>query len=74
MADPEIDQRVVNRELTLCPNLAENFDVDELIQTCPECEGFYFSAVGCMNKCILSGEEPTKPCHHYELVFTDGAC
>lgn len=46
-----------------CSGLTNQFDTDELIETCEGCGRFY--AKCCTDRGI---------CHHSRIVFTDGAC
>jgi ribonuclease HI len=63
---PDGPQGVVNRRMNFCPALLSAFDTSQLYHICPHCHMFL-----CI--CCPDYENPT-PCHHYPVVFTDGAC
>lgn len=63
------EEGVIGRKLVFCPRL-QTFSTEELIQTCPECQAFCLFCCSCFQRRELL----EKPCHHYRLVFTDGAC
>lgn len=60
---------VIGRKMVFCPKL-QAFDVDELIQSCDDCNDFVLYCCSCSQ----SRPNLKKPCHHFRLVFTDGAC
>jgi len=69
MGHPNIEQR----KFTFCPNLAD-YDLEHLITQCPACTRFF--AACCLHQ-TFGGDLalPNKqPCHHFQLVFIDGAC
>ena len=68
-SDSEAEVGVIDRKLVLCP-LRQTLSTEQLIQTCPGCQAF------CLYCCYCSQNrlDLEKPCHHYRLVFTDGAC
>ena len=72
MADPDESgaEGIIARKMVFCPLLQE-FDTDELIVTCEECKDFFVCCCSCIQH---DRERPGKPCHHFRLVFTDGAC
>lgn len=64
---------IVNRKFSFCETLS-TFELDELIVQCPTCTK-YFAA--CCPHASFGGSklDPDKVvCHHFQLVFTDGAC
>lgn len=61
---------IVGRSLRFCPSLQE-FNTDDLILTCPECECFLLYCCSCSS---TYEAVPSKPCHHFQIMFTDGAC
>lgn len=65
-------QEISNRKLNLCASTAD-LPVDELIEECPECNFFVLYCCGCHYE-RLSTPGPNKPCHHFRVVLTDGAC
>ncbi|KAL8675092.1 MAG: hypothetical protein Q9168_000463 [Polycauliona sp. 1 TL-2023] len=65
---------VIGRSFILCPYL-RSFDTAELIRTCDDCSNFFVYCCGCLQEfkndgCSVDG----KTCHHFRLIFTDGAC
>ena len=72
MAPPNHDggEGVVGRKLVFCPRL-EEFDTKELIVTCENCTGYLLY---CCSHSSDSSKVSKKPCHHFRLIFTDGAC
>lgn len=71
-------QDAINRKLQLCPTVEEEFEFDEKFHACDKCGHFMLWCCGCNNKRINMlerGETPPEHiCHHYRIVFTDGAC
>lgn len=61
-------QHIFNRKYILCDQLKDNFDTHELIGSCPDCS--YFLATCCQHY----KQTRARTCHHFQLVFTDGAC
>jgi len=69
MGHPNIEQR----KFTFCPTLA-GYDLEHLITQCPVCTRFF---AACCPHEIFGGDLalPNKDhCHHFQLVFIDGAC
>lgn len=62
-------QRITQRRLEFCEYLSFAYTTDELIRKCDECHCFY--ATCCSHSAC--GHNDTV-CHHWRLVFTDGAC
>lgn len=64
-----------DRKLTLCPTTI-GWSVPELLQECPECKYFLLYCCACNNELIdlPRDRRPAKPCHHFFIAFTDGAC
>jgi len=60
------EEGIYRRRMIFCPALLNNFDTNELWIICDGCERFL-----CV--CCTDYNSPTT-CHHYSLVFTDGAC
>ena len=57
---------IFDRRMTFCPHLLSTFDTDELYKTCDHCDMFL---------CICCPDYERKTlCHHYPVVFIDGAC
>ncbi|KAH7916647.1 ribonuclease H-like domain-containing protein [Hygrophoropsis aurantiaca] len=59
----EEGEGIINRRFVLCSSL-KTFEVEELTTHCPHCLRFF--ALCCLH--------PEKICHHFRMVFTDGAC
>ena len=70
-----MEQCIYNRKLTLCPT-TESLSVDELVKECPECHQFVLFCCSCHQKKFRFplSPQPSTPCHHFRLIFTDGAC
>ena len=69
MSDYPEEPRISNRKAVFCPS-TEGFTVPMLVEECPECNDFIMYCCQC-----AYGKGPDdKPCHHYPIVFTDGAC
>lgn len=57
------------RRMEFCLSLRERYDQEDLIMECATCSRFYIRC------CQHDHERPSYyPCHHYQLVFTDGSC
>ena len=64
---------IEKRKFSFCPTVS-GLDIDNLIVECPKCTRFF--AACCPHK-SFGGDmfDPEKKlCHHYQIVFTDGAC
>jgi ribonuclease HI len=63
------------RKLTLC-DATTGWSVPKLLQECPECNDFLLYCCSCNNELLdlPRNHRPTKPCHHFRIIFTDGAC
>lgn len=67
--DPGADfQRVSDRKYILCDHLKSTYETKELITSCPDCS-FFFARC-----CSTNKHRQARICHHFRLVFTDGAC
>lgn len=69
-SDDESGEGIIGRKMVFCPRL-KTFEKDELIMTCPDCHCFFLYCCSCS---IQYFEEEAKACHHFRLVFSDGAC
>jgi ribonuclease HI len=69
------EEIVHDRKLVLCPTI-KDWSVPELLRECPNCKAFLLYCCGCNNRLqdLPQSRRPAKPCHHYRIVFTDGAC
>lgn len=67
-SDSEGEEGIIDRKLVFCPWL-QTFSIEEFIVTCPCCKAFCLYCCSCSQRQDLG-----KPCHHYRLIFTDGAC
>ncbi|KAL9597476.1 MAG: hypothetical protein Q9219_005109 [cf. Caloplaca sp. 3 TL-2023] len=65
----DLGEGVIGRKMMFCPSL-QAMETDELIKTCPDCEQYFLYCCACSRKHYDTG----RPCHHFRLVFTDGAC
>lgn len=61
---------IYNRKLILCPATAD-WSVPELLKECPECNDFLLYCCACNKQLDLPR---SRPCHHFRIIFTDGAC
>ena len=66
---------VLHRKLILCPALIDR-SVPELLQECPQCNDFLLHCCACNNQLLdlPRSRRPATPCHHYRIIFIDGAC
>ncbi|CAF9905796.1 hypothetical protein IMSHALPRED_003979 [Imshaugia aleurites] len=65
------EEGVIDRKVIFCDRL-QAFETHELIKTCPECHDFFLYCCHCSMESRVNNEP--RPCHHFRLVFTDGAC
>ena len=66
-------RNIKDRKFSFCPTLS-GLDLNDLIVHCPMCTKFF---AACCPHQSLGGQmlEPEQRiCHHFQLVFTDGAC
>jgi ribonuclease HI len=70
-----IREIIQGRKLILCRTIRD-WSVPELLRKCPECEDFLLYCCACNNQRLgpPRSRRPATPCHHYRIVFTDGAC
>jgi len=67
------ESNIEQRKFTFCPTLA-GYNLEHLITQCPACTRFF---AACCPDDTFGGDwalPNKKPCHHFQLVFTDGAC
>ncbi|KAL8910559.1 MAG: hypothetical protein Q9171_004141 [Xanthocarpia ochracea] len=65
---------VFGRKLIFCEFL-QQLDVEYLIRTCEDCGNFLVYCCSCRKRYGNDGRSPgSKYCHHFRLIFTDGAC
>ena len=57
---------VVDRRFRFCPPMIEKYSPADLFVECRKCGTFF--ARCCQH------EHTGKACHHFRLIFTDGAC
>ena len=73
-SETDTEEGVFDRNFRLCPMLS-CIATEELIRTCDECKCFFVYCCHCNNAYGNDGRYDTgKICHHFRLVFTDGAC
>lgn len=53
----------------MCSSL-QSFETSDLILSCPNCSQFFLLCCSCRKRFY----KKETPCHHFRLVFTDGAC
>lgn len=68
-SDDDEKEGVIRRHMEFCPRLQE-MEVDELLRICPGCHDWFIYCCSCS----MQYDDREKPCHHFRLVFTDGAC
>ncbi|KAL8680144.1 MAG: hypothetical protein Q9224_006969 [Gallowayella concinna] len=72
--DEEGGEGVIGRKFLLCPFL-KTLEMDELIKTCEKCDSFFVYCCSCKKRLNDKGRYNEAPvCHHFQLMFTDGAC
>lgn len=72
--DEEGQEGVIGRRFVLCDFL-QRVPLDELIRTCEKCSNFFVCCCSCLQRYGIGGpEDDRRLCHHFRLVFTDGAC
>ncbi|KAL9630285.1 MAG: hypothetical protein Q9204_004799 [Flavoplaca sp. TL-2023a] len=72
--DNESQEGVIGRRLILCETL-RRLDTADLIRTCEHCCNFLVYCCGCQKNYGSAGlHGDGKLCHHFRLIFTDGAC
>jgi ribonuclease HI len=62
-----MSEGILNRRMIFCDRLLSTHETDKLYRTCNDCDLFF-----CV--CCQHYEDKPGPCHHYPIVFTDGAC
>jgi ribonuclease HI len=69
------EEIIHDRKVILCPAMRDQ-SVPELIQECPECKDFLLHCCACNNELLglPRSRRPAKPCHHFRIIYTDGAC
>ncbi|KAL8708839.1 MAG: hypothetical protein Q9220_006295 [cf. Caloplaca sp. 1 TL-2023] len=69
----DMEEGVIGRKMVFCPRL-EEFSTKELIRSCEACDGFLVYCCNCSKRYGQDGYRNGHPCHHFRLIFTDGAC
>ena len=70
----ESGEGVTGRKLVFCPRL-QTLETDELIKTCERCSGFFVYCCSCLTNYENDGRYGDgRVCHHFRLIFVDGAC
>jgi ribonuclease HI len=66
---------IYDRKLSLCYTTID-WSVPKLVKECPSCNEFLLYCCSCNNKRLSSRQSrpPATPCHHFRIIFTDGAC
>ena len=65
---------VIGRKMIFCPRL-QAFETNELIRTCERCSGFFVYCCACLSSYENDGRNDNGYlCHHFRLIFVDGAC
>ena len=60
-----MSEGVINHRMTFCDRLLSTYATHELYGMYDHCDQFF---------CICCHFSGNKSCHHYPVVFTDGAC
>jgi ribonuclease HI len=68
--DDGLEQNVYDRKLTLCSS-TRNLSPDALVVKCPHCNEFYLYCCHCSQ---LGRTSNGQPCHHFRVIYIDGAC
>ena len=68
-SDDDRAEGIIGRKMVFCDRL-QLFETDELIRVCPDCRCFVLYCCHCLN----TRAEDGPPCHHFRLIFSDGAC
>lgn len=72
--DEEGQEGVIRRRFVLCDSF-QQIPPDGLIRTCGNCCQFFVLCCSCRHKYGIGGhEDDVTVCHHFRLIFTDGAC
>ena len=71
----ETEGIICERKLTLCPTLAD-LSIPEVLQDCSHCTDFTLHCCSCYNRrlSLPKSLRSSIPCHHFRIIFTDGAC
>ncbi|KAI4527153.1 ribonuclease H-like protein [Schizophyllum commune Loenen D] len=64
--DPERREGIQGRKMLFCEYMSTTYSPEDFIQVCDNC--LQYSARCCQH------EHTGKACHHFRLIFTDGAC
>ncbi|OAL53774.1 ribonuclease H-like protein [Pyrenochaeta sp. DS3sAY3a] len=69
---------IINRKFTPCPSTAD-WSVPQLVRECPDCSKYMMHCCACTDNNNHSSARrglppPKEPCHHFRVVFIDGAC
>ncbi|KAL8950548.1 MAG: hypothetical protein Q9222_003418 [Ikaeria aurantiellina] len=74
MDDYDGSEGVVGRRMVFC-RLLQQFPIDALIKSCEDCNRFLLYCCSCASRYEKDGcGDNGRLCHHFRLVFTDGAC
>lgn len=72
--EDNVAEGIIGRKLVLCPKL-QTFEMDELVRSCGHCDNFLVYCCSCSKRYDNdSYREEGRLCHHFRLIFTDGAC
>lgn len=72
--DENVGEGVIGRRLVFCPRL-EAMSMDKLIRSCDDCKDFFVYCCNCSQRFNNDGyRDSGRLCHHFRMIFTDGAC
>ena len=57
--------------MVFCDRL-QTYETKELIMTCPNCQCYFLYCCSCSTR--IDKDPDRRPCHHFRLIFSDGAC
>ena len=70
-SDAEGSEGIIGRKMVFCDRL-QTFETNELIMTCPNCQCHFLYCCSCSMR--IDADPERRPCHHFRLIFSDGAC
>lgn len=66
---------VINRRMQFCSSVQEWASTpDQLVAECDHCDQYFAYCCPCASKHYNDLTEDVEPCHHFPIVYVDGAC